>query len=382
MFEILERAKQQRLPVAGSLELTHRCNLRCVHCYLGDQAEIRRHRQAELSTAAFKGLIDQLAAAGTLLLTLTGGEPLMRSDFQEIYRYAVERGMLITLFTDGVLVDEPLIALLRRYPPRAVEVSLYGATAETYERITQIHGAFAACRRGIELLLGAGIRVVLKSVLLTENRHEVDALRQLAAGYGVEFRLDGAISPCLPNWDNGGRANSDVAADPSSGVGLEGPLRFRVEPAAVAGFDFADAKERALWERATKLIPEIRPEPRLFGCGAGRWAFHLDPYGFLHPCLVTTGLRYDLGELSFADGWARMVEEIDRLEAGAAFRCGDCAHRFACPGCPAVFALETGSMDRPSEYLCRITQARFEHLAEWQRDKAGRINPANGEPAT
>jgi len=139
--QFTRRAVRQRVPLDASVELTHRCNLRCVHCYLGDQKEIRRHRRDELSTDAVKTLLDELAAAGTLNLTFTGGDPMVRKDFCTLYEYAVRKGFLITVFCDGALITPAVREVFARYRPRKVEVSVYGATRETYERITQVAGS-------------------------------------------------------------------------------------------------------------------------------------------------------------------------------------------------------------------------------------------------
>ena len=219
------RAAQARTPIAATLELTRRCTLRCVHCYLGDQAEQRRLRDRELDAAAVKSAISEWVEAGCLYLTITGGEPMLRPDFPDIYRHAREAGLVVTVFTSGTLVTAEIAALFRKFPPRKVEISLYGATAETHDGITGVAGSHARAWEGIRRLQADGIRVALKTILMTANRHEFEALERQAKAAGAEFRHDAALLPCL---HGGSRA----------------PLALRVAPEEAVRADLAAPERR------------------------------------------------------------------------------------------------------------------------------------------
>ena len=157
----LGKAAQYRNPLTVSFELTRRCSFRCVHCYLGDQKIVRACKSQELDTAAVIRLIDEMAAAGTLFLTLTGGDPMLRPDFLDIYRHAVRNGLLVTVFCNGSLIKDEIVSTFVEYPPRAVEITLYGASQETFEAVTQTPGSYAACMRGVEKLRQAKVRLRL-----------------------------------------------------------------------------------------------------------------------------------------------------------------------------------------------------------------------------
>ncbi len=146
------RLAVQRLPVSASLEVTFRCNLRCAHCYQ-EHTSPARLAAGELSLAEIQDILDQAAAEGCLWLLLTGGEPFMRSDFLDIYAYAKRKGFVVTLFTNGTLITDRVADFLADLPPLGIEISLYGATQETYERVTGIPGSHARCIEGIERLL-------------------------------------------------------------------------------------------------------------------------------------------------------------------------------------------------------------------------------------
>jgi MoaA/NifB/PqqE/SkfB family radical SAM enzyme len=124
-------ARRRRIPTHVTLGLTHRCNLDCVHCYLRDERET-----VELSTQRWLGVLDEIVAAGGLWVGLTGGEPLLRPDFATIYARAKQLGLLVTVMTNGTLVNRRILELFARLPPHRVDVSLYARSPETYQAIT------------------------------------------------------------------------------------------------------------------------------------------------------------------------------------------------------------------------------------------------------
>lgn len=346
----------RRLPLMGMLEITSRCNLRCVHCYLGPQAEQHKKRAAEMSTGEIKELIDQMVAAGTLYLTITGGDPMMRPDFPEIYRHAKECGLLVTVFCDGVLVSERMIELFRELPPSLVEVSIYGATAETYERITQVPGSFPKFLAGLTRLREAGLRIGLKSVLMTLNQHEMLAMEQMAQEWGLRFRYDSAIFPCLP----------DRSAK---------PLDLRVAPAQAVALEMANPKRLAAMADYFETRQNVPGSPELYQCGAGLTSFYVDPFGDVSPCLMTTKYRYSARGVpgGFAARWRDDVSKIRTLRPeNPDHGCNNCGVRAVCTGCSAFHALETGREDVKSDYVCETTQERVRVLRNEIERRQGR----------
>ena len=164
------RMQGRRYPLGGTIELTERCNMRCLHCYINQPVHQQAARASELTTIQAVDILDQAADAGCLFLTITGGEPLLRPDFAGIYKHARQRGMLVTLFTNGTLLTPAIADLLADWRLQSVEITLYGATRETYEKVTQIPGSYTRCLKGIELLLERSLPLSLKSVLQRLNR--------------------------------------------------------------------------------------------------------------------------------------------------------------------------------------------------------------------
>ncbi|MBN1260706.1 MAG: radical SAM protein [Anaerolineae bacterium] len=337
-----ERADGQRIPLIGSLELTFRCNLRCHHCYLSGLHAIPSG-QRELTFAEYRNLFDQLADEGTFWLLLTGGEPLVRSDFVDIYTYAKRKGFLLTLFTNATLLTPELVDFLADWRPFVVEVTLYGMTPETYERVTGVSGFFHRCIRGIEQLLDRGVRVKLKTMVLSENKHELPDMEAFAESLGVEFRFDALI-------------NAGIYGD-------KAPTALRLLPEEVAALDMSNPERVAAWQ---EFIAEYRHldthTDTLYTCGAGVDSFHIDPYGQLSICMTSRAEQYDLRTGTFREGWRQFLKAVRYQPAPEQSICRECPLRFMCDQCPGWAIMEHGDPGAPVDYLCRITHLRAARL--------------------
>lgn len=345
MADFRHRTARERVPISGILELTSRCNLRCVHCYLGPQEEQRKKRDLEMSTDRAKAVIDEICANGCLYLVITGGDPMVRKDFPEIYRHAREQGLIVTVFCDGILVSDAIVRLFQEYPPFNVDVSVYGATAETYEAVTRVKGSFPRFLQGLDRLVQGGIPFSLKTVLMTLNQHELEDMRQAAARLRVKFRVDSAIFPCLPTQDHE-------------------PLDLRVEPREAVELELSDPEQLRQWvDYAEERIGQAAGE-HLYTCGAGVTNFYVDPMGYASPCLMTTHHRYPIGERSFAELWQRELVQLRGARPREGYTCNSCEMKVACTGCPAFNYQENGHEDVKSEYVCETTRHRWQAIQE------------------
>ncbi len=357
MQQFNKKVALQRIPLSGSIDITHRCNLKCVHCYLGGNSKDRDqpdHDQTdhdqierELDTSKWCSIIDEITDAGCLYLLITGGEPLLRRDFAEIYTHAKKKGMLVTVFTNGTLIDEKTVALFKEMPPIAVEISLYGATPETYEKITGIKDSFEKCINGIETLKDNGINVKLKTILMTHNCNEFEMIQGMADKYGVKFRFDAAIFPCF----NGDKAPVDLRVDPKEAVDIE----------------LADKDRLQQWQDYYSRIKAHQKSDFLYICGSGNMSFNINSTGRLQPCLMAGEPSYNLLRGSFKAGWQKVIPGIRKKKADKTSNCWQCEKKALCGFCPAFFNLENGAEDIPSDYLCAMGQSRFEILEKSSR---------------
>lgn len=329
---------QERIPLNGSFEVTSRCNLRCVHCYL-PLAQRGGSQQDELSLPEIRGIFSELADEGCLWLLLTGGEPFIRKDFLQIYDDAKHKGFITTIFTNGTLLTEQIADYLAEWPPFSTEISLYGATQSTYERVTGIPGSFTRCIRGIEMLLERSLPLKLKSVLLNVNHHELAAMKELSRHFGVDFRYDPVIN-----------------------AGIDGslqPTEFRLSPEQILAIEMNDSERANLWVETLEKTRDFQVDPqRMYICNAGQKSFHIDASGKLSLCISARYPSYDLRQGGFQAGWNHFIGSLLELEHGPSFECSGCDLRAACLQCPAMGFAEFGDFGRRVPFLCELAHLR------------------------
>jgi len=336
------RPEARRLPLEGSLELTFRCNLGCVHCYVNRPADSAAARAGELPTARLLTLLDELAEAGCLGLLLTGGEVLVRADFPAVYLHAIRRGLLVTVFTNGTLLDDATADLFDRYRPERVEISLYGMSPETAERITRVPGSHAAALRGIRRLQTRGIPFRLKTMAMAWNRHEVPALAAYAAELGVGFTCDGLLNPRI-----------------DCGAGHAHPLQLPPEELLALDLEIPGraAELRAFCKRFVRPGPG-HPTDRLYLCGAAQTSFAIDPSGCLHPCLLARRAGFSLAARPFAEGWNGPLARVRQRRRRRPSPCRDCGLISLCGSCPAAAELVHGDPEGLVVDACRTAHLR------------------------
>jgi radical SAM protein with 4Fe4S-binding SPASM domain len=336
----------RQLPLNGTFEMTHRCPLTCAHCYNNLPMADTAARDRELTRDEHYRLLDELVEAGCLWLLYTGGEIFARRDFLEIYTRARQSGFLLTLFTNGTLITPRIADYLAQWRPWAIEITLYGRTRETYERLTGIPGSFDKCMRGIDLLLERGLPLALKTVAVTINKHEVWDMQRFADGLGVDFKFDSSMNPRI-----------DCS---------QSPLAVRLTPEEVVAFDLEDPKRLGEWERFAEqnTKPANPPERRdeLYYCGGGVDSFAIDPYGRMSICLLSQKDQYDLRSGSVRDGWEKFVRAARQKKITRPTKCTDCELKTMCGMCPANGELENGDPEAPVDFLCRVAHLRAHAL--------------------
>jgi radical SAM protein with 4Fe4S-binding SPASM domain len=343
-----------RAPMFAIIELTERCNLCCQHCYIHDPARDREIRSRELSTEQWFSIFDDLADVGCLWMTWTGGEILLRKDFSDLYQYAKRKGFLIVLFTNGTLLTPELVSFLAEWYPHYVEITLYGMTPETYERVTGVPGALDHCLSGIEGLHRAGIPLRLKTVTMTLNHHELQSMYDYAASLGLEFRHDGVLRPTFY-----GKDIQDLRLSPERIVELD-----FVRPTAAESF-------RSAYE-LTVDAAETNPlfdSGRLYNCGAGFRSFHIDPYGQLTGCHMVRSPGYDLMSGTFREGWEEFLGAQRNRRIRHEFACTDCDLVALCQRCPAFSELENADPETVVEFACEVAHLRAERLGVLTRSQ-------------
>jgi radical SAM protein with 4Fe4S-binding SPASM domain len=364
-LSLWRQVADRRVPLDFTLEVTARCNNACRHCYINLPAGDAEARRKELSLAEIGSIADQAIDLGALWCLITGGEPLLRSDFSELYVMLKRKGLLLSVFTNACLVTEEHVALFRKYPPRDVEVTVYGVSQETYERVTGRPGSYAAFRRGLDLLLEAGLKVRLKAMALRSNAHELPAIAAFCRQHTMDlFRFD----PLLHlRYDGDQRRNAEIRAE-------------RLPPGEIVKIEQADAERaRALEKGCDKLIFPSYDGPvcdHLFHCGTGNKSFVVSYDGIFRLCadLWHPDCTYDLRRGTLREAWEELVPRVRAMRsANPEFleRCRRCPIINLCLWCPAHAHLETGELDGFVPYFCQVARARAEALEARVAGEAG-----------
>ena len=345
-----------RLPLEGHIDLTYRCNNDCFHCWLNLPEYDQAHAK-ELSFEEIRRISDEARAMGCRQWNISGGEPMLRPDFSEIFDYLTRKSIGFTLNSNGTLITPEIARLLTR--KGAKMISLYGATAEVHDLITRHPGGFEKVMRGCTYLKEAGAGFIVQLIPLRANRHQWDDMKALAQTLSPHFRVgaDWLVLSC----DGSHRRNREIAAQ-------------RLSPREAAelgmpGIAFEEWNSDAM----TSCGTSEDDDDRLFArCIAERRAFHIDPCGGMTWCsfIKDPALRFDLRNGTFREAWdvffpscAETVKGGDEWQA----HCGSCTKRNDCRWCAVYAHLETGRYSAPIPYLCEIAEETRKQTAEWRK---------------
>ena len=339
------------------IELTERCNNNCIHCCINQPQDDEDARHRELGTAQIKRLVDEAAELGCMTIRYTGGEPLLREDFNELYLYTRKKGIKVIVFTNATLIDQDLIDLWLKYPPGVViEVTVYGMTRETYESVSRVKGTFDAAFRGIHLLLDNNIPFVVKQPWLPQTQNQRE-----------QFEAWAATIPWMENnpprysyyFDLRGRRDSESANE-----------RIRsLRPSVKEGVDFNMRYPEVHIKEMQRFCDKFMKPPgdRLFSCGAGVNGGTIDAYGWFQMCMT---VRHPEFTVDVREGGLRkaLEEVFPRLRETRATnpeflnRCAKCFLKGLCEQCPGKSWAETGTLDTPIDYLCDVAHEHARRL--------------------
>ena len=312
-----QKSVRRCVPINAHFELTHNCNLKCVHCYI-----VKDNARAELTYFEIRDLLDQLADAGCLWLTLSGGEVLARNDFFDIAFYAKTKHFALRILTNGTLIDKTAADKIAELAPVAVDISLHGATARTHDAITQTNGSFAQTSRAIELLDALNIRVILKTTLMKPNIHELEAVFRLSQDLGLEHQFDMQICP----KDNGSLT----------------PTRHQLDRDQLLEYLLTDIP---------KTVDYVEEEPisaarQASTCSPATNSCAISAYGDVRPCSILPLCLGNIREERFLKIWHSSNPELRKLRQVRQYQdlrpCSHCDLVFHCRRCHGLAQLFEG----------------------------------------
>ena len=350
MQHVVRKAQDLCVPLSAHLDVTYRCNERCIHCYLTHED------RGELSTVEVRGLLEQMAEAGVLFLLVSGGELFVRDDALEILEHARRLAFNVKLKTNGTLIEEREAAELARIGVNEVQVSIYSAIPEVHDAITKLAGSLARSIRAVRLLRSRGIQVMVSNVLMRKNARDYGGVKALATELDARFAIDPTITPHL------------------DGARLLSPLNLvDVQLKDV----FLD--ERAVGDVAQFCAPPPAVDDSVLDgipCSAGYTSCYVSPYGEVYPCVQFPLACGNVRRQRFADIWRQSAQmrKVRSIRARDLTVCHDCVHLASCTRCPGLAFME-GDLRGPSREDCRKSLLRTGILPAASAPGADRPQP-------
>lgn len=350
------KAGSMRIPLSGTFELSPICNFSCKMCYVRKTLkEVKAHERLMMSLEDWREIAKEAKEAGMLYLLLTGGEPLLWPDFWTLYEELVDMGFLVSVNTNGSLIDETAIARFKKRPPHQINVTLYGANDKTYQQLCGMDGVFQKVDTGIKRLLEEGLIVKLNCSLTPENAPDLEWI----VDYGKERSTVLSVATYM---------FPPVRRDLTQ-IGVN--ERFTPEDAAKYQLKYflhrygENAYEQYLKNILAGYVEPLGLEEGCFDpldgkvrCRAGKASFWITWDGFMTPCGMMPEPKTDLKEQGFSKAWDKLVEKTAQIRTSGV--CDECANRDVCHPCVAISYAETGQTTGIPVYMCEV----MKHIKE------------------
>lgn len=348
------RASRNGMPLSGTFELTPCCNMACKMCYVRKTKE-EQEKIAPLRTAKeWLELGKTAREQGMLYLLLTGGEPFLRPDFQEILSGLHRMGLLISINSNGTLIDEETVEWLKETPPVRINITLYGASDETYARLCGNPKGFTQTARAIRLLKEAGIQVKINCSVTPYNVDDLEGIYAFAREEGLLVQATSYMFPPLR------RDTSMVGQNDRFS-----PQEAAYQSACILALDLGEDEFLRRVSRDESLAfpqgieedcPEIDGEGDGIRCRAGKCSFWITWDGRMLPCgMFPEGNAQNVFQIGFEKAWKQVHEEALAIRLPA--KCSGCTLRDQCKACAAMVMTESGNFHTVPEYRCKMAKA-------------------------
>ena len=345
-----------RLPLEGRIDLTYRCNNNCLHCWLRIPRDEKEEKN-ELSLEEIEELVNDARQLGCRRWSISGGEPMLRVDFADIFDYITSKSVSYSINTNGTLITRDIAKLLKRKGSKLI--ALYGATPEVNDHITRNPGSFAAAMQGIAYLKEAGVVFTIQIIPMKENFHQIQDMMDLAKSLSPHYRIGAAWLHFSAHHSP--EKNQEISSQ-------------RLPPKKIVELDEPDLSfEESMVSQGYRHYDHIPGDDRIFlPCLENRRNFHVDPYGQMSFCdyIKDPNLRYDLRAGNFREGWEEFIPSLaEKVRGGKEYleNCGACDLRDDCRWCPVFGFLEHRRYSARVEYLCEAAREKRKFIDEWKQ---------------
>lgn len=348
---LFAKAGGRGIPLSGTFELTSRCNLDCRMCYIHKRANDAAALRGEKTTKEWLALAEECRDAGTLLLLLTGGEPFLRPDFKEIYTGCRRMGMMVSINSNATLIDGKMVDLLAADPPSRINITLYGASQETYGDLCGDPTAYDRAVRAILALKEAGVLVKLNFSVTPYNRRDAEKVYAFARENRLALQAATYMFPPVRACEQGCfTADRMTPLEAAEAQMVYDRSRFTVEELVNRWESLLAGREVADPDKECQELPTER-----IRCRAGSSTFWVTWDGKLRPCGMMTMPDVALEGRSFQEAWGLIRKAREDILVPA--KCTTCGIRHACDQCAALCHAETGSFTESPAYMCEKTAA-------------------------
>lgn len=350
---LVDKANRARIPITANFELTPTCNLHCDMCFIRMEQQEVRQMGGGRTLEDWLDIARQLKEMGTLFILLTGGEPMLVPHFQELYTRLREMGFILTINTNGTLINEEIARLFQRLKPRRVNVTLYGAGNETYQRLCRSPHGFDQCMNGLKLLKQYGIDTKMNLSIVRENVEDYPKLLDIARSMDIPAEVNSYMFSCTRSTCTAKRDIPTMRLDAEQAAQAEMTyLRYK------HGDTFPQYARNLVWQLQSHTLqtPGVGLD-----CRAGKSSCWFDWRGRMTPCCVMETPAVELKDKTVAEAWQTIIGQCEQLPIHT--ECKDCSLRSICDVCYAAACHEKqacGNVD----FLCRMSQTKYQALQQ------------------
>lgn len=348
-----QKAAMRGIPLHGAFELTSRCNFGCKMCYVHGMEDMASLESQELTTQEWLEIAKQAKEAGMLFLLLTGGEAMLRKDFIDLYEQLCDMGFRVVINSNGSMLTDEIVRCFEKRPPARINISLYGASAETYRELCGVP-AYDCVKASIHQLRAMGISVRVTMMLTTYNCHDMEQVHQVAQSEGTLCAMSSYLFPAI-------RLSEDTCGSNPGRMEAEEAGAYLVRRERLLS-NKEEFQKRAQWVlQRSAPSSDSASEGLPMQCLAGRASFWLTWDGKMRPCGLFDRIEMDVREVGFAKAWADIHEKT--LQIRLPHACANCPDRTLCHNCAAMTLAETGTFDQRPEYVCQMVKGMKDEYA-------------------
>lgn len=349
---LFAKAARTHTPISGTFELSPVCNLNCRMCYVRMTAQqVADSGLAMMTNEEWLRLAEEAKEQGMLYLLLTGGEPFVHPGFRELYEKLSAMGFILSVNTNGTMIDEDTVEWLKDRPPSRINITLYGASAATYERLCGNAGACDRVRNAIDRLQNAGISVKLNCSLTPYNACDLEEMIRFAQQRGLILEIATYMFPAIRRGEENIGKNDRFTPEETAHYMFEIQRLQRGEEAVEV---FARQILKGSIPAALEDCQEVDADGTV-RCRAGRATFWTTWHGEIRPCGMMEHPGISVRNRTFREAWEELTEQTAQIRLSGT--CSRCGSQDICHACAAMALAETGEFEKTPGYLCRMVNA-------------------------